>query len=174
MLTWSTIRKLYAPELGLHWQRASDAGLQCPLDVFEQLFFDHHNDADFAVIVRLIDWQPVQWEEVDLSGVALRRVSVPRPYRHAVDEARARTAKQGIVDERPEVVEHWQNAGTWLRPPVLVAGELTGTSLDSQCLVGFTRLGNLFGVLDRQEIPEAARHGIWLGRNTLKASSTSA
>jgi len=158
----------------MHWQRASEAGLSCPMDVFEQLFFDHHDDADFANVVRVIDWHGVEWAETDLSGVALRRVNIPRPYRHAVDEARACTAEQGIQDDRPEVVEHWHAAGTWMRSPVLVTGEVTGTSLDTQCLVGFTRLGNLLGLLDRQEVPEAARHRVWVGRRSLTPSSTSA
>ena len=121
MLTWSTIQNLYAPDLATHWQRVSDAGLECPMDVFEQLFFDHHDDSDFTGIVRLIDWELVEWEEEDLSGVALRRVSIPRPYRHAVDEARARTIEEGLQDDRSEVVEHWQNAGTWLSSLILGA-----------------------------------------------------
>ena len=57
----------------------------------------------------------------------------------------------------------WRDAGTWLRAPILVAGEVLGTSFGSEILVGFTRLGNLLGLLDRQEIPEAALHQIWLG-----------
>jgi hypothetical protein len=85
-------------------------------------------------------------------------------YRHAVDEARARTVEEGIQDARPEVLAHWRDAGTWRRSPVLVTGEVIGTSLDAQCRVGFTRLGNLLGLLDRREVPEAARHRVWLGR----------
>jgi hypothetical protein len=30
-------------------------GLDCPLDVFEQLFFDHHGDDDFAGVVQFVD-----------------------------------------------------------------------------------------------------------------------
>jgi hypothetical protein len=30
-------------------------------------------------------------------------------------------------------------------------------------LVGFTRLGNLLGLLDREEVPESRRHRVWLG-----------
>jgi hypothetical protein len=170
MLTWSKIQNLHAPDLANHWQHAEATGLGCPLDAFEQLFFDNHDDADFADVVRLIDWQSVQWEDVDLSGVALRRVSVTRPYRYAVDKARARTAEEGIQDERPEVINHWQNAGTWMRSPILVTGEVIGTTLDAQCLVGFTRLGNLLGLLDRREVAEAARHRLWLGRRTLNSA----
>ncbi|HXN10593.1 MAG TPA: hypothetical protein VN859_05070, partial [Steroidobacteraceae bacterium] len=161
MLTWRQIQELYAPDVVMFWERAAAVGLECPLDVFEQLFFDHHDDADFAGVVRIIDWQAVHWEEADFSGVALRRVSIPRPYRHAVDEARVRTAEDGIQDERPEVVEHWHSALSWVRSPIFVSGEVTGTSVDAQCLVGFTRLGNLLGLLDRRGIPEAAHHRVW-------------
>src|SRR5450631_966321 len=93
---------------------AQALGLNCPLDVFEDLFFDHHGDDDFAGVVRFVDWAVVEWEERQLSGVALRRVAVPRPYQHAVDEARWRTVAQGVQDDRSEIVEHWRTAGTWL------------------------------------------------------------
>jgi hypothetical protein len=33
----------------------------------------------------------------------------------------------------------------------------------NECLVGFTRLGNLLGLLDRQDIPEYPAHRVWLG-----------
>src|SRR6202035_2598385 len=106
--------------------------------------------------VRFIDWANVEWEESTLSGVALRRVAVPRLYQHAVDEARWRTVEGGIQDDRLEIVEHWRTAQTWLRSPILVAGDVLGLSLDNECLVGFTRLGNLLGLLDRRDIPETA------------------
>ncbi len=37
---------------------------------------------------------------------------------------------------------------TWLRPPILVTGEMTGSGFDYELLVGFRRLGNLLGLLD--------------------------
>jgi hypothetical protein len=80
-----------------------------------------------------------------------------------VDEARWRTREKGVQDDRPEIIEHWRTARTWLRSPILVAGEVTGTSLGNECLVGFTRLGNLVGLLDRQDIPEYATHRVWHG-----------
>jgi hypothetical protein len=67
------------------------------------------------------------------------------------------------TDNRLEIVEQWRTAGTWLRSPILVAGGVTGTVLGNECLVGFTRLGNLLGLLDRQDIPEYATHRVWLG-----------
>jgi hypothetical protein len=164
-ITWTAIQNEYTSNAAEHFDGAQTLGLECPIDVFEQLFHDHHGDEDFAAVVRFIDWASVEWEETALSGVALRRVAVPRSYQHAVDEARRRTAEEGVQDDRPEIIEHWRTAGTWLRSPILIVGEVMGTSLDNECLVGFTRLGNLLGLLDRQEVPEAARHRVWLGRS---------
>ena len=103
------------------------------------------------------------WSEEALSGIQLRQVSVDRGYQYAVDEARWRTLEEGVSDARPAVVEHWARAGTWLVPPVLVTGEVTGSALRYELLVGFTRLGNLLGLLDRAEVPEVARHRFWVG-----------
>jgi hypothetical protein len=164
-IIWSAIQNQYAANSADHFDRARALGVDCPADVFEQLFHDHHGDEDFAGVVRFIDWANVGWEETVLTGVALRRVAIPRIYQHAVDEARWRTAEEGVQDDRPEIVEHWKTAGAWLRSPILIADEVLGTSLDNECLVGFTRLGNLLGLLDRQEVPEAARHRVWLGRS---------
>jgi hypothetical protein len=151
-ITWTAIQNQYAANAADHFDRAQPLGLDCPADVFEQLFHDHHGDEDFAAVVRFIDWANVGWEETALSGVALQCVAVPRPYQQAVDEARSRTAEEGVHDDRPEIVEHWKTAGTWLRSPILIAGEVLGASLDNECLVGFTRLGNLLGLLDRQQV----------------------
>src|ERR1039458_572000 len=50
------------------------------------------------------------------------------------------THAEGVQDDRAEIVEHWRTAGTWLRSPILVAGEGFGSALTDECLVGFTRL----------------------------------
>jgi hypothetical protein len=126
-IRWSTVQGVYSAELQDHWTRSYALGLDCPLDVFEQLFFDHHGDDDYAAVVRFIEWADVQWGERQLSGVALRRIAVPRPYQHAVDEARWRTREEGVQDDRPEIIEHWQTAGTWLRAPILVSDQVIGS-----------------------------------------------
>ena len=61
---------------------------------------------------------------------------------------------EGLSDARDSVFEHWASHLTWLRPPILVTGEVTGSGFEDELLVGFTRLGNLLGLLDRQEVPE--------------------
>jgi len=162
-LSWHAIQQVYAVDLAEHLTRAQTLGLDCPLDVFEQLFHEHHDDPELADVLRFVDWSAVRWEQGDLSGVALRRLGIPRPFQHAVDEARWRTAERGFEDDRLEVMSHWAEARTWVRSPIVLAGDVLQSGLD-ELIVGFTRLGNLLGTLDGQDLPESARHRVWVGR----------
>lgn len=128
-LAWNAVQAVYSPDPVEYLAEAEGLGLQWPLDVFEQLFIDHHDDAEFAEVVRLIDWSAIEWSEKPLSGIALRRVGVPRAYQYAVDEARSRTAQNGFHDEREEVMTHWQEAKTWMQSPIVLAGDLFQTKL---------------------------------------------
>jgi len=58
------------------------------MDVFEKLFHDHHRDDAFTEVERFIDFTNVDWAETELSGAALQRAAVLRPYQRSVDEAR--------------------------------------------------------------------------------------
>ena len=166
-VSWRSIQALHALELESHWVRCRDElGLDCPLEVFEELFFEHHGDEDFSTLYRAVDWSAVAWTETELSGLLLRRVAVERGFQYAVDEARARTLLEGLSDARDAVVEHWAGHLTWLRPPILVTGEVTGSGFEYELIVGFTRLGNLLGLLDRQEVPEMKRHRVWVGQGS--------
>ncbi len=49
---------------------------------------------------------------------------------------------------------------------VVLTGDLFQTALQYELIVGFTRLGNILGALDRQDISEAAQHTMWLGRRS--------
>lgn len=140
-------------------RKASAARRKCLRSSFEEA----HN-ADFAALVRTVDWGRVRWELEELSGIALRQVRVDRGYQHALDEARDRAARFGIIDDREEVVAHWRDAHSWFAPPVIVMGNLLGTSVGDELLVGFTRLGNLLGLLDRQDVTEVQKHLVWVGR----------
>jgi hypothetical protein len=163
-LRWDAIQALYDPECIRHGAMVTAAGLEIPLNVFERLFHERHGDSVFEPVVQEVDWSRIAWTEAFLTGASLRSVRVPRPYQHAVDEARASTAAAGLEDERPEVLAHWRTAGTWMVPPVVVAGSAIGSRPGDELIVGFTRLGNLLGLLDRGEVPANARHQVWLGR----------
>jgi hypothetical protein len=161
---WARIQRLYDADAVVHWQRCEAEGLQCPREVFTQLFHEEANNEDFAVIVRAIDWGRVNWELQEVSGVALRHVRVDRAFQLALDEARDHAVCYGIVDEREEVLAHWKEAKSWLVAPVLIATNLLGGSSGFELLVGFTRLGNLLGMLDREEVPETQKHLVWIGQ----------
>jgi hypothetical protein len=164
--SWARIQGLYDADAVVHWQRCESEGLQCPQEVFAQLFHEEANNEDFAVIVRSIDWGRVSWELQEMSGVALRHLRVDRGYQYALDEARDRATQFGIVDDREEVVGHWRDAKSWVVPPVVVSGDLLGGGAGFELLVGYTRLGNLLGLLDRQEVKETQKHLVWIGRGT--------
>jgi hypothetical protein len=95
-----------------------------------------------------------------------RHAVVPRLYQRAVDEARRETARTGFHDERAEVMQHWTNFHTWIRAPVALAGDVLQSNLRYRLIVSFTRLGDLLGALDRQDLPEHARRRVWIGRTT--------
>ena len=51
-ISWTAIQALHEPDLDRHWVRCRDElGLDCPLEVFEELFFEQHGDAEFGVAV---------------------------------------------------------------------------------------------------------------------------
>jgi hypothetical protein len=117
IFTWARIQRLYDADPVAHWQRCESEGLQCPQGVFTQFFHEQTNNADFAVIVRSIDWGRVRWELQEISGMALRQVRVDREYQHALDEARDQATRFGVVDEPQEVIDHWRDAKSWIIPP---------------------------------------------------------
>jgi hypothetical protein len=129
VFTWSRIQRLYAADPVIHWQRCASDGLECPQEAFTQVFHEEANNPDFAAIVRAVDWGRVRWELAEYSGIALRQVRVDRGYQHALDEGRHRATQFGIVDEREEVVAHWQEAHSWFTPPVMVAGDVFGSNV---------------------------------------------
>lgn len=163
VIRWTSIRALYDPDLEQHRTRAREIGLEASADVFEQLFHEPHQDPVFALVVQWVDWAGVTWREIELSGLALSQVHVPREYERAVEEARARTIGQGLQDERPEVVSHWHEKSTWFRAPVLVTGDVADRPIAYELLVGFTRLGNLLGLIERGEVASEKKHRVWVG-----------
>jgi hypothetical protein len=178
--SWARIQRQYDADAVVHWQRCESEGLPCPQEVFNQLF--HAEDVSVAETksadempsgpnllsldsLRGIDWGRVTWELTEMSGIALQHVRVDREYQHALDEARTQATQFGIVDQREEVVSHWREAESWVVPPVVVSMELLGGA-GFELLVGYTRLGNLLGMLDRQEVKETQKHLVWVGRES--------
>ena len=162
--TSTRIQRLWDADPAVHWQRCAARGLECPQEVFTQLFHEDENNEDFAAIVRAVDWGRVVWELEEFSGMALRQVRVDRGFQHAVDEARDRAVQSGVANDRDDVVNHWRESRSWYAPPVMVAGDVLGSLVGFELFVGFTRLGNLLGLLDREEVSETQKHLVWVGK----------
>jgi len=59
-LTWNAVQQVYAADLTEHFAAAQALGLECPLDIFEQLFHDHHDDPELARVLRFVDCEAVR------------------------------------------------------------------------------------------------------------------
>jgi hypothetical protein len=159
--SWARIQRLYDADAVVHWQRCEAEGLQCPQEVFTQLF--HAEDVRLAPTESTE--RPGGPSLSDLGAVkAMDWGRVDREYQYALDEARDHAVCYGIVDEREDVVAHWQEAKSWVVPPVVVSGDLLGGGSGFELLVGYTRIGNLLGMHDREEVPESQKHLVWVGR----------
>ena len=101
-MRWKWIQALYDTDPIRHHAAASagEDGLVVPLEVFEQVFHEHYGDRDFEARVRDVDWTPIAWDSITMSGSQLRQMGVPRTYQFAVDEARAFTVEEGLHDDR--------------------------------------------------------------------------
>jgi hypothetical protein len=163
MLTWTRIQSLYDPNSECHARAAQLAGLSCPVEVFTALFHRRAHNADLEWLLRGIDFGQVTWEQADRSGVALRQVSVDRAFQEAVDEAYRDIMENDDIHEREDVVASWRETGTWIEPPIFLAGTVLGTAVRDYLLVGSTRLGCLLAFLDQQSVAESARHQVWVG-----------
>jgi hypothetical protein len=163
--SWARIQRLYHDDAVTHWQRCEAEGLQCPQEVFTQVFHAEANNEEFSVIARSIDWGRITWELAEFSGAALRDLQVDREYQHALDEARDTASQLVTVGEREGLVGH-REAKSWVVPPVVVEGDLHRVGAGYKLLVGVTRLGKLLGLLDRDEVSEVQKHLIWVGRGS--------
>ncbi|MET9079845.1 hypothetical protein ABZX95_49125 [Streptomyces sp. NPDC004232] len=79
-------------------------------------------------------------------------------------ESYAENPVHWVKARRPEVGRHWEEHGTWLRPPILIARRLLDPS-DSglQVVEGRTHVGVLRGRL-REGLHVASCHRAWVGR----------
>lgn len=164
MLTWNRIQSLFEPTAARHARAAQLAGLSCPPSVFTTLFHDRHDDGDLERLLRGIDFNQVTWEQQERSGNALRQVSVDRAFQEAVDEAYRYVIDNEVIHEREDVLASWRETGTWIEPPILLAGTILESAIRDYLLVGSTRLGCVRAFLDQGVMPESARHQVWVGR----------
>jgi hypothetical protein len=137
--------------------------LQWPDDVLEQLLFDHGDHGPF------VD----DYGHLELSAIAWTLETIPTADFHTMPtgeseagliEYFAQHPVHWVTVRPPQVGRHWEERGTWLRPPLLLDRRLLNPS-DSglQVLEGRTRVGVLRGRM-REELHVAPEHQAWVGR----------
>jgi hypothetical protein len=86
--------------------------------------------------------------------------SYPRYLHKVANDYRGR---DGIIDLRPEVAEHWRKNGTWLEPPFFLDRALLKPNSNGLHLIeGHTRVGTLLGAMKYQFVKVAKLHTIFL------------
>jgi len=169
--TWSRVQRLYELDATTHWQRCESEGLQCPQEVFTQLFHEQSNNEDFAVIVRSIDYSALRASPF---ATAQGRPFGRSPARRAVVGSHAIYA--AVLQGRSNGIERiprprFREASRARTPGSSSPGECTTHERPTrrrmaglELLIGYTGLGNLLVLLDREEVPEIQKHLIWVGR----------
>ncbi|MFF7290229.1 hypothetical protein [Streptomyces griseorubiginosus] len=140
--------------VSLHW----------PDDVLEQFLFDHGDNAAFVHDYGGIDLLEVTWRLETI--LASDFVGMPTGATDAgCIESYAADPVYWVKVRPPEVGRHWEEHGTWMRPPLLIDRRLLDPA-DSglQVLEGRTRVGVLCGRL-REQLRVAPHHQAWVGRS---------
>ena len=75
---------------------------------------------------------------------------------------RAGTAFRKLPDAEKDGLNEKKALALMLAQPSMIKRPVLESG--GKLLVGFTRLGNLFGLIDRGEVSGSARHRVWLGR----------
>lgn len=138
--------------------------LDWPDDVLEQWLYDHAEHGPFVKDYGHVELSHIQWHLETLALVDL--VSLPTGESEGdLMEDNARLHAHWVrARAHLGVLEHWQTAGTWKRPPLLIERRLVRPEAQGlQVLEGRTRVGVLRGRA-RDGCFVAAEHRAWVGR----------
>ncbi|MEU6557787.1 hypothetical protein ABZ915_47440 [Streptomyces sp. NPDC046915] len=138
------------------------ASLHWPDDVLEQFLFDHGDNAAFVYDYGGIDLREVRWRLETIPAADFNEMPTGASDAGCI-EIYAENPVHWVKIRRPEVGRHWEEHGTWLRPPILIARRLLDPSdTGLQVLEGRTRVGVLRGRL-REGLHVASHHQAWVG-----------
>jgi len=137
------------------------ASLNWPDDVLEQWLYDHLDH--FLTDYGHIDLDSISWNLEDHDHEELVCLSTGASERDLL-EHNAKIHAHLVASRGEEVTAMWQNHGTWLRPPILLACNLVSPDgLGLQVVEGRTRLGVLRGRAENG-LFVSATHSVWVGR----------
>lgn len=143
-------------------------GLPIPDDVLEQFCSDHATNCDFQEQYGHLNLRIMSWQLQELRASQIAKATVFEEFRRwtsGVTNRLRHFEEDGwsCIDVRPNVVEHWREHRTWIRPPVFLAGELVGRGPDLHLVEGHTRFGVLIGLLQAGALSAESIHRAWVG-----------
>ncbi|CAM5671155.1 hypothetical protein [Streptomyces atroolivaceus] len=139
------------------------ADLRWPDDVLEQFLFDHGDNTAFINDYNTIDLRDITWRLETIPAADFPSMPTGASDAGCI-ESYAANPVHWVAVRPPEVARHWDEHGTWLRPPLLIERRLLDSDADRlQVLEGRTRVGVLLGRL-REQLHVAPNHQAWVGR----------
>ncbi|MGA5220994.1 hypothetical protein ACPCAE_33695 [Streptomyces cinereoruber] len=139
------------------------APLQWPDDVLEQFLYDFGDDDHFVTDYGSIDLRQITWRLETIPAADFHGMPTGASDAGCIEEFAENPVHWVGVRPR-EVGLHWEEHGTWLRPPLLIDRRFLDPS-DSglQVVEGRTRVGVLRGRV-REGLHVAPHHQAWVAR----------
>jgi hypothetical protein len=140
-----------------------------PEDVFIQFFYDHGRKSEFQLQYSTLEILNIKWIDTKLTVNELLNLSIYSGFIDWVETVENRAKKCNInnfnsIDIRKEVVKHWQNNYTWIKPPILILGNIINSSRKYHLVEGHTRIGTLKGLFNQGLLKNTQTHKVWLGK----------
>ena len=150
------------------WEVLQALELPMPADVLEQFVFDHGTKEEFQRQYGHLDLNALRWVLSSIPAEDILACSVYPQYANRIETVADRTRVVPTkgwddVSLSSEAVEHWQDHGTWMRPPIMLTGELTGSERSLHLVEGHTRVGALRG-LHESGVVLPSTHLVWLAK----------
>ncbi|WP_331745382.1 hypothetical protein OG245_37645 (plasmid) [Streptomyces sp. NBC_01116] len=139
------------------------AALHWPDDVLEQFLFEHGDNGAFVHDYGTIDLRHITWQLETIPAADFHTMPTGKTHAGCIESYAAHPV-HWVAVRPPEVGRHWEEHGTWLRPPLLIDRRLLDPADNGlQVLEGRTRVGVLRGRA-REQLRVALNHHAWVGR----------
>ncbi|MFE5302072.1 hypothetical protein [Streptomyces sp. NPDC056632] len=137
--------------------------LRWPDDVLEQFLYDFGDDDHFVADYGNINLREITWRLETILAADFHGIPTGASDDGCIEEF-AENPVHWVQNRPREVGRHWEDHGTWLRPPLLTDRRLLDPpSRGLQVVESRTRVGVLLGRL-REELHVAPDHQAWVGR----------
>lgn len=134
-----------------------------PVAVVEQWLFDHGHHPQFLDDYSNLELSGISWGLEDIPTSELQLVDTG-PSEQSFLRDVAENHRHWLAVRSAEIRDAWDEQGTWLVPPILIAGALLGQNGHGLQLVeGRMRVGILQGRL-AGGLTVAESHRAWVGR----------